>query len=142
MDARRPPALSSRWLLYSISQLLPLVDTGFASRQGERSGQNRRAVSAIVETHKSRGMDSTSTTHGNTTEDANKLSEKVEELNAKLQQMQRGLRFSVDDSSGRIVIKVIDLDTEEVIRQIPSEEMLSIMQQVGDSQSMIFNDEA
>ncbi|MBT8117911.1 MAG: flagellar protein FlaG, partial [Gammaproteobacteria bacterium] len=43
---------------------------------------------------------------------------------------------------GRIVVKVIDLDTDEVIRQIPSEEMLSIMQQVGDSQSMIFNDEA
>ncbi|NNJ93643.1 MAG: flagellar protein FlaG [Halobacteria archaeon] len=126
----------------SISQLLPLVDTRFASRQGERPGQNRRAVSAVAETHRSRGRHSASGTHENNTDDANKLSETVAELNSKLQQMQRGLRFSVDDSSGRIVVKVIDLDTDEIIRQIPSEEMLTIMQQVGDSQSMIFNDEA
>ena len=126
----------------SISQLLPMVDAGFAPRQGERSVQNRRAVSAVVETNKSRGRDGAATTQDNNTEDANKLSEKVEEMNAKLQQMQRGLRFSVDDSSGRIIVKVIDLDTDEIIRQIPSEEMLSIMRQIGDSQSMIFNDEA
>lgn len=126
----------------SISQLLPVVDAGSASRQVERPGQNRRPVPAVVETHKSRGRQNASVTQEKNLQDANSLPEMVEELNTKLQEMQRSLRFSVDDSSGRIVVKVIDLDTEEVIRQIPSEEMLAIMRQVGDSQNLIFNDEA
>lgn len=126
----------------SISQLLPLVDTGFASRQGERPGQPRRAVPAVAETHRSRGRDDTSRTQEDSVQDADNLPEMVEGLNTKLQEMQRGLRFSVDDSSGRIVVKVIDLDTDEVIRQIPSEEMLSIIRNASSSENFIFSDEA
>ncbi|MDX1698458.1 MAG: flagellar protein FlaG, partial [Thiohalobacterales bacterium] len=74
--------------------------------------------------------------------DRENLTEMVEQLNAKLQDMHRGLRFSVDDVSGRIVVKVIDTDTEEIIRQIPSEEMLAIMHHAADGQNLLFNDEA
>ncbi len=38
------------------------------------------------------------------------------------------LNFSVDKTSGRIVVKVVDQATEKVIRQIPSKEMLAIAQ--------------
>ena len=126
----------------SILQLLPLVDTGLAPRQVERTGQPRRAIPAVAETHRSHGRDDTSRAQENSAQDADNLPEMVEELNTKLQEMQRGLRFSVDDSSGRIVVKVIDLDTDEVIRQIPSEEMLSIIRNVSSSENFIFSDEA
>ena len=36
------------------------------------------------------------------------------------------LDFSVDEDTGSVVVKVIDKETKEVIRQFPSEEMLSI----------------
>ena len=36
------------------------------------------------------------------------------------------LQFNVDDSTGQTVVKVIDADTKEVIKQIPSEEMLAL----------------
>lgn len=36
------------------------------------------------------------------------------------------LDFSVDHDTGQLVVKIIDRATKEVIRQIPSEEMLSI----------------
>ncbi len=42
------------------------------------------------------------------------------------QQNQQHLSFSVDDASGRMVVSVIDSKTSEVIRQIPSEELLGI----------------
>ena len=144
MDARRPPRLQSQVVIMNdtISQLLPLADAAYAARQAERPAQNRRSVPAVVETGKAHHRDETSLQQENTATDKENLPEMVEALNARMQQMHHGLRFSVDDSSGRIVVKVIDLDTEEVIRQIPSEEMLAIMHQVGDSQSMIFNDEA
>ncbi|GAA5159767.1 flagellar protein FlaG [Viridibacterium curvum] len=38
----------------------------------------------------------------------------------------RNLQFSIDDETGRSVVKVVDATTNEVIRQIPSEELLQI----------------
>lgn len=52
-------------------------------------------------------------------EAATKAEEFVQSINSALQ-------FSVDDSTGSTVVKVIDQLTKEVIRQIPSEEMLEI----------------
>ena len=126
----------------SISQLLPLADAAYATRQVERPAQERRAVPAVVETNKANRRDETSLKQENTASDKDSLPEMVEALNAKMQQMQRGLRFSVDDSSGRIIVKVMDLDTEELIRQIPSEEALRIMRSVSETQNLIFDDQA
>lgn len=54
----------------------------------------------------------------------------IAELNSRLepisQNIQRGLRFQIDDITGNTVISVIDRDTDETIRQIPSEEMLNL----------------
>ncbi|SFK10525.1 flagellar protein FlaG [Methylophaga sulfidovorans] len=55
---------------------------------------------------------------------ADDLRDKVAQLNDYMQNMNRNLQFSVDDTSGDTVIKVIDAETEEVVRQIPSEEIL------------------
>lgn len=55
---------------------------------------------------------------------ADDLRDKVAQLNDYMQNMNRNLQFSVDDTSGDTVIKVIDSETEEVVRQIPSEEIL------------------
>ena len=36
------------------------------------------------------------------------------------------LEFSLDDDTGQMVVKIIDRATKEVIRQMPSEEMLAV----------------
>lgn len=36
------------------------------------------------------------------------------------------LQFSVDEDSGKTIVKVIDIATNDVIRQMPSKEMLAI----------------
>ncbi|MEO1573556.1 MAG: flagellar protein FlaG [Pseudomonadota bacterium] len=46
-------------------------------------------------------------------------------LEEKTRDMGRNLRFEVDDDSGTTVIKVVDPSTEEVVRQIPSEEAVA-----------------
>jgi len=43
-----------------------------------------------------------------------------------IQSTQRTLQFSVEEASGNVVVKVIDSETQEMIRQIPSEEVLGI----------------
>ena len=59
-------------------------------------------------------------------EDAEALRAKVEELNQNVQSVRRSLRFDVDDDTGITVITVRDRETDELIRQIPSEELLEL----------------
>ena len=58
------------------------------------------------------------------------LEDIVAKLNEHVQNVQRNLSFSVDDSSGKTVIRVVDTNTEELIRQIPSEDALRISQSI------------
>ena len=52
------------------------------------------------------------------------LQEAVSRINDYVQNVQRSIRFSVDEISGKDVVTVLDKQTEEVIRQIPIEEVL------------------
>jgi len=54
------------------------------------------------------------------------LGSAVEEVELEVQQLNRSIRFSVDEGSGRTVIRVIDRETDELIRQIPPEDFLEI----------------
>jgi flagellar protein FlaG len=57
-------------------------------------------------------------------EQAEALREKVAEINDYMQNFNRSLKFSVDEGSGDTVVTVIDSATDEVVRQIPSQELL------------------
>lgn len=61
------------------------------------------------------------------------IEEKVSELNSFMQNIQRGVQFSVDDETGHSVITVTDRETGDVIRTFPSEEMLAISAQLNES---------
>lgn len=65
------------------------------------------------------------------------LSQAVSEINSYVQTIRRELQFSIDETLGRTVIKVLDADTHEVVRQIPSEEVLALarhLRQLEDKQ--------
>ncbi len=57
---------------------------------------------------------------------ASDLQSAVSHLNDYVQSLRRELQFSVDDASGQTVVKVVDPNSGELIRQIPSEEVLEI----------------
>jgi flagellar protein FlaG len=54
------------------------------------------------------------------------LAEAIDKLNSKIQNLNRNLEFSLDEVSGELVVKVVDAQTHEVIRQIPRKEALEI----------------
>ncbi len=66
----------------------------------------------------------------------------VSKISEFVQSFQRDLTFSVDDATGRTVIKVIDSATEEVIRTIPSEETLRIAERLSSPESLILREQA
>ena len=74
--------------------------------------------------------------------DENVVEEIVEDLNQFVQQIERELRFSIDDDSGETIIKVIDSKTDEVIRQIPREEIMNLRRHLGEVRGMLFKTEA
>ncbi|MDH5470211.1 MAG: flagellar protein FlaG [Gammaproteobacteria bacterium] len=125
-----------------VTQQLSQVAAGIVTHQGRQPSQAGRAVPAVTGIDKSHTKVDASEKRENDVQTADKLPEVVEELNAMLQEMNRSIRFSIDDDSGRIVVKVIDMTNDEVIRQIPSEDMMSLIRHVGDSQSLLFNEEA
>lgn len=69
---------------------------------------------------------------GNNSEE--KLIQSLTEISTSIQAIQRKLEFRVDDDSGRTVITVRDLDTQEVIRQIPSEQLLDVSARIREIQ--------
>ena len=55
-----------------------------------------------------------------------KVNQAVSDLNDFVQNVQRSVHFSMDEDNGETIVRVIDKDTNELIRQIPTEEMLNI----------------
>lgn len=74
---------------------------------------------------------------GNAGVSAEPIEVTVEKLNVQVESLQRNILFSVDKELGRTVITVTDKETDEVIRRIPSEEVLAIARHI---QEMLVED--
>jgi flagellar protein FlaG len=55
----------------------------------------------------------------------------VEEVNASLEMRSVGLQFEIDKDTDKVIVKVIDRTSGEVIRQMPSEEVVRIAKLLG-----------
>ena len=74
--------------------------------------------------------------------DVEQVETAVSQISDFVQNFQRDLVFSVDRDSDRLVVKVVDSETQEVIRQIPSEEMLRIARNLDTPDSLILREQA
>jgi len=61
----------------------------------------------------------------------------IARLNEIMSSTRRSLHFQVDESSGRTVITVINEKTNEIVRQIPSEELLALVHHLEAGGSLI-----
>jgi len=52
--------------------------------------------------------------------------------NSILQATNRNLEFQVDDSTKKVVVKIVDSKSGDVVRQIPSEDMLAFIKRMQD----------
>lgn len=73
-------------------------------------------------------------------------SEQLEKVAQKLQdfvgEMNKGLEFSVDKDSGRDVIKVIDKNSGDLIKQYPTEEVLDLVAKLSEATGNFINTDA
>ena len=54
----------------------------------------------------------------------------IEKTNATIKKENQGLEFSIHEATNQIMIKVIDKDTNEVVKEIPSEKILDMLAKI------------
>lgn len=66
----------------------------------------------------------------------------MEEVRKAITPVAQDLLFSIDEDTGKTIVKVVDASTDEVIRQIPSEEIISIAKALDKLQGLLVKQQA
>lgn len=70
------------------------------------------------------------------------MSAAVRELSDALRTTTIGLQFEIDETTHKVITKVIDRDTGELIRQLPSEEIMRIARAMNKLQGLLVHQSA
>lgn len=68
---------------------------------------------------------------------AEELEQAVSKLNDYVQNTERKLNFQLDEDAGLTIIRVYDKATDELIRQIPNEEAVSLAQKLNEEEPLL-----
>lgn len=66
----------------------------------------------------------------------------VEQIQRVVAPVAQNLQFSIDKGTGKTVVRIVDSETKEVVRQIPAEEVLSIAHALDRMQGLLLNGKA
>lgn len=66
----------------------------------------------------------------------------VENLNKVIASSLQSIQFSMDEELGKVVIKVMDTETKQVLRQIPNQEVINISKNLARLQGLVISDKA
>ncbi|OZG73772.1 flagellar biosynthesis protein FlaG [Hahella sp. CCB-MM4] len=107
----------------------PLTEPGAKSGGGAASPaavSPKQASSSASSVSKSDAVSRQEPQKGQTQGNREQLKEAVSRLNDYIQSVQRDLQFELDDDTGRTVVRVLDRQTQEVVRQIPDDVALKL----------------
>lgn len=110
------------------------LDVASAATTITSTDQNASSEGAVVLTARA----------GSTNGDTKNVEDVVRDLNDYVQSIGREIQFSLDDTTGRTIIRVVDAATDETIRQIPSEEIMDFlknMQELNQEKGSLFEDQ-
>ena len=68
------------------------------------------------------------------------LNKYAEKLSKVMEILNHSIRFSVDDESDRMIVKIVNSETNEVIRQIPPKEMLQLMHRLDQMAGLMLDE--
>ncbi|MBV8048825.1 MAG: flagellar protein FlaG [Paludibacterium sp.] len=117
----------------------PPAQAAASAQQAPVQAQTAAAVAAV-------GQSQDASTQADSTKkqkvDEKALSSAVDHLNDTAKLFNTQLQFSVDPATGRRVVKVTDSTTNEVIRQIPAEDVLRLSKALDDFKGLLVKDSA
>lgn len=74
--------------------------------------------------------------------DPAELKRAVDAINQLLKPVNSNIEFSIDQDSGRTLVKVVDTETNTVIRQTPSREVLAFAKELDKLQGLLIREKA
>ena len=107
---------------------------GTTARTAPRPAQQAQAASEPAPVEPSQAVSAA--------ESAESVRQAVEQVNDVLRRSAVGVEFSLDQGSGRVIARVVDSETKEILRQIPSEQMLAISRAIDDLRGLLIQQEA
>lgn len=70
------------------------------------------------------------------------ITQAINSINQAMSSMSSDIQFSLDEDSNRTIIKIVDQQTKEVLRQIPSAEALAIAKALDQAQGLLIKQKA
>lgn len=94
----------------------------------------------VTQAEAARNGGSASGRHGDATsygEVSGNVEEAFEEINSAMEAWATGMRFELDEDTQQMVVSIIDTKTGDVLRQIPSEEVLHVAKIIAQFQGKL-----
>lgn len=117
-----------------------------SSLAGSAAGTNtltdRQSLAPAANTTNTRPNQPAVAAESNSPTDQQAIEQAVKNVNDFVKPINNSLSFNLDQDTGQTVIKVVDLSTQEVIRQIPSEEMLAIAKALDTMKGLLVQQKA
>jgi len=113
---------------------MSIQSVGNNAQPGVIIGNNAGKTDAIPGTASASATDAPISKTVPTTEQVNKA---VDALNKSIQASVPSIEFATDPASKRMVVKVIDQQTNEVIMQIPNQEVIDMSQSLDKLQGLL-----
>lgn len=123
----------------AVSVLVPIASTTAVADVG---GMLKNAVTGSGKTDKQQATGQQATAMQRASASSEQVDDAVRQVNDTLQMVSQKLEFSIDKDTEAFVVKVVDKETKEVIRQIPSEEMLELAKALDKLQGLLIRDQA
>ncbi|WP_339462015.1 flagellar protein FlaG [Pseudomonas sp. EA_105y_Pfl2_R69] len=124
-----------------ISNPLSLVTAGARSPTGAVSGSAARPESVPAPESSARAA-AAEQSEGPEASARDSVEKAVSSIQGFVQSIRRDLNFALDDSTGRVVVKVTDSVSGDVVRQIPTEDALRLAENLEEIRSLLFKAEA
>lgn len=128
----------------AVVQSMPSKETGATTvrRQNGPPVQEANAAKTVRQTEQKAENQSVQQFQPVEQEKQEPLENVVSDINSMVQDLTRELQFKVDEESGETVVRVIDKATDELIRQIPAEEILELRKRLEEMRGVIFKGSA
>ena len=122
--------------IQSVGSSLAGITTSFSS-PGETSAASSQSASAAA------SPEQTNTQQTKAAQPtAQQLNDAVKSTNDFVGKINSSVQFSVDNSTGQTIVKVMDTDTKQVIKQMPSEDMLEIAKSLDKLKGLLVQQKA
>ncbi|MCB1901976.1 flagellar protein FlaG [Cognatazoarcus halotolerans] len=107
-----------------------------------RTASNGVARAQTPETKDVQGVDALQQSLPAAPPSEQQINQALNDVRNALKPVAQNLLFSLDSDTGKTVIKIVDASTDEVIKQIPSEEILAISKALDKLQGLLVKQEA